>query len=261
MGTTGRGVLESVESSRGETVTLWALGGAGFVLGYREERVYIDPYLSVPDPSRPFHRAVPVPFPPEQIRKATAVLSTHEHNDHCDPNTLRAIGANTSATFFGPETSARKAGAAGYPLERIRTLEAGQAVDVSPSFRATVYHSRDLYEEHAVMYLIGTPHGNIFHSGDTSYFGGFRKAGADAQIDVALLNFGKQIPDPERPYYMDAEAVAKAAADLKAKVVVPMHWNLWKEARDDPAKVKAALSVESPASEYRELGPGEFLEL
>jgi L-ascorbate 6-phosphate lactonase len=189
------------------------------------------------------------------------VISTHEHNDHCDPATLHAFAECTDATFFGPASSARKAEQSGYPPSRVMTVASGETVEVSNSFKLKVFPSNDPYELQAVTYVIQTPRGNIFHSGDTNYFDGFRLVGESTAVDVALLNFGKQIPDPAKPYYMDAASVAKAARDLRAKTVVPMHWNLWLEGKDNPAKVEQELRKTSPASLYRKVDVGDLLEL
>jgi L-ascorbate metabolism protein UlaG (beta-lactamase superfamily) len=254
-------LLTSIEDARPENVLVWGLAGAGFAISTGDELVYIDPYLSVPDPSRPFHRAVPVPFPPDRVRSATAVVSTHEHNDHCDPATLRAFAKNTVADFFGPSTSAKKAIASGYPQSRVRTVKPGDSLRISHAFGLNVFPSNDPYETGAVTYVFQTPRGSIFHSGDTSYFDGFREVGSRFSIDVALLNFGKQIPDFSKPYYMDAHSVAKASRDLRAKTTVPMHWNLWLEGKDDPSKVEAELKIVSPGTGFRVVDVGEFLEL
>jgi L-ascorbate metabolism protein UlaG (beta-lactamase superfamily) len=111
------------------------------------------------------------------------------------------------------------------------------------------------------MLMIETERRNVLHSGDTSYFHGFAKIGKKFKVDVALLNFGKQIPNPEKPYYMNAEKVALATKDLRAKIVVPMHWNLWEETREDPHPIWEILNSQRSTSKLRILEGGELLEL
>jgi L-ascorbate 6-phosphate lactonase len=254
-------LLNRIQNSSSDRVLIWGLAGAGFAIQSGGEVIFIDPYLSIPDPTRPFHRLAPVAFSPERIGFATAVISTHEHNDHCDPNTLRAFATYTEAPFIGPSSSCRKAEASGYPASRIVMVRPGDERSISESFNITAFPSNDPYEPNAVTFVIRTPRGNIFHGGDTSYFDGFARVGGEFQIDVALLSFGKQIPSPERPFYMDAVSVAKAARDLRAKVCVPMHWNLWVEGWDDPGKVKAELSRLSPNTAFRIIDVKQVLEL
>jgi len=111
------------------------------------------------------------------------------------------------------------------------------------------------------MIMIETPRGNILHSGDTWYFRGFGEIGQKYKVDVALLNYGKQIPTPQKPYYMNSQKLVLAAKDLQAKIVVPMHWNLWIETREDPGPIKSLLKVESPESVLHIVNGGECLEL
>ena len=134
-------------------------------------------------------------------------------------------------------------------------------LEISPSINLRVFGSSDPYEPLAVMVLLETPGGNILHSGDTSYFEGFKEIGDEYSVDVALLNFGKQIPTPEKPYYMSAQKLAMAARDLRAKIVVPMHWNLWEETKEDPNPIEPILRKESPSSQFRVVNFGELLQI
>jgi len=231
------------------------------VIRFGGEIVYIDPYLNVPDSSIPYHRGVPVLFPPEEIRKAKAIMSTHEHEDHCDERTVKALHRNTDALFVGPSSSAAKALEWGYESARILTVRPGDKHKLSRGIEIFAFDSSDAYAEAAVTYLVKTQNGNIFHSGDTSYFGGLRQIGREHRVDVALLNFGKQIPTPKKPYYMSAEGVAMAARDLRAATIIPIHWDLWLEARDEPKSIKTHLETISPNSHLLILNVGEKFEL
>ena len=244
-----------------DVVRIWGLGGSGFVVRSGDDVVYIDPWLVPPGPERTTHRVYPPPFPPDAVRRALAVLSTHAHEDHCNTETLLGINRSTGARFAGPRSSVGKALAAGYPPSRVVTLHPGDRHELSPAFTVRSFGARDPYEDSALMYLIETPRGNILHSGDTSYFEGFKEIGEAFRVDVALLNFGKQIPTPEKPYYMNADRLASAATDLRAGVVVPMHWNLWVETREDPLPIAAILRSRSPDSKLVILEGGEKLEL
>jgi len=256
------GLLDEIENSPNtEAVRIWGLGGAGFVLRAQDEVIYVDPWLVPPSPNRTTHRAGAIPFPPEKVRKAHAILSTHEHEDHCNIETIVGINKFTGAKLIGPKSSTAKAHAAGLSASEIDTISPGDQRAISHSFKIRVFESSDPYEPSAVMFLVETPRGSILHSGDTSYFEGFKQIGDSFRVDVALLNFGKQIPNPEKPYYMNAEKVARAAKDLRAGIVVPMHWNLWIETREDPRAISPFLEKESPKSKLEIVDLGEKLEL
>ena len=240
---------------------IWSLSGAGFVIRAGDDVIYIDPWLVPPDPARKTHRVYPPPFPPEAVRSALAVLSTHEHEDHCNVKTLLGMNQSSGAVFLGPKTSTKKALAGGFPERKTITLSPGDKYRISDAFTVRAEGASDLYEESALMYLIETPRGNVFHSGDSAHFDGFKKVGDLYKVDVALLNFGKQIPTLEKPYYMSADKLASAAKDLNARVVVPMHWNLWVETMEDPRPIEAALKSRSPESKLVILEGGQVLEL
>ncbi len=82
------------------------LGQSGCRLEMDGQVIYIDPYLSNSVQelhSRDLVRQVPIPYPPEQVEDADWILITHEHTDHCDPQTLPALAAaSPRAVFFGP---------------------------------------------------------------------------------------------------------------------------------------------------------------
>jgi L-ascorbate 6-phosphate lactonase len=255
-------LLEAIENSPPtEVVRIWGLGGAGFVMRSGDDVIYIDPWLVPPDPSRTTHRSGTIPFSPEQVRRASAVLSTHEHEDHCNVQTILGINRVAGAKFIGPRSSVSKVLAGGLAASEITTVSPGDQITVSPTIKIRAFESHDPYEPLAVMLMIETPRGNILHSGDTSYFEGFKKIGNEFDIQVALLNFGKQIPTPEKPYYMNAEKVAKAASDLRAKILVPMHWNLWIETREYPQPIVPNLERESPNARVKIIDVGEKLEV
>src|SRR5690606_38665190 len=85
-------------------LAVWALGQAGYVLKGGDTVAVIDPYLSdALEPAgygsgRALARQVPIVVAPGALRGVAAVLVTHEHADHCDPQTLGPLlGASPGA--------------------------------------------------------------------------------------------------------------------------------------------------------------------
>jgi len=259
-----RSLVEEIEERQGEEskkTTVWRLGGAGCVVRFGETILYIDPYLAIPAPDIEFHRAVPVPILPDTITKADAILSTHDHEDHCNEETVMAFKRNTDALFIGPVSSTRKAMAWGYPSDRTVVMRPNDIYQISPTTTILAFYSNDLYSESALTFLLKTPAGGIFHGGDTAYFEGLREIGRAHKVDIALLSFAKQVPTPSKPYYMNAKSLASAARDLKTDVVIPIHWDLWAEARDDPMSIGEWVKKMSPRAKLCVLGVGERYEL
>ena len=89
--------------------------------------------------------------------------------------------------------------------------------------------------EKSVNYLIKTPGGNIYHSGDSHYSNYYAKHGNDHEIHVALGSFGENprgITDK-----MTASDILRMAEGLKTKVVIPVHYDIWTNFQSDPSEI------------------------
>ena len=77
----------------------------------------------------------------------------------------------------------------------------------------------------------------IYHSGDSAYFGGFAEIGRRLRPEVALLPIGAYFPDSYRAVHTSPEEALQAFLDLKADVMIPMHYGtfrLGREPMDEP---------------------------
>src|SRR3546814_19687947 len=96
--------MSSNQATPGIPVRL--LGQSGCRLGFPGCTIYVDPYLSnsVQELDAPdLARLTPIPLQPGQVDDADWVLITHDHIDHCDPNTLPATAeASPTASLVGP---------------------------------------------------------------------------------------------------------------------------------------------------------------
>ena len=88
------------------------------------------------------------------------------------------------------------------------------------------------YEECCCSFLFETSAGNILFLGDTWYHDGYVKVGHDYDIDVAIFDMGFNAPgatDKMTPY--DA---ARLGQTLRAKVLIPDHYDNWVNCAGDP---------------------------
>src|SRR5690349_11358496 len=105
-------------------IALWSLGQAGFAIKGGDTIAYIDPYLSE---SLGSARRFPSPIDPAEIRHAQVVFATHEHGDHADEATLRALlAASPQATLVTSPQARAIAQRAGVADDRIVTPRLGQ---------------------------------------------------------------------------------------------------------------------------------------
>ncbi|NPA98018.1 MAG: MBL fold metallo-hydrolase [Crenarchaeota archaeon] len=171
-------------------------------------------------------------FDPYEIKrgdlpKADMVLVTHEHFDHCDPESILNI-AKPDATIIAPEVAKRclseiagKVGQIVY-IRPGQTLEMrGVKIETLPSynvnkFRAPgkVFHPK---EDGRVGYLINVAGVSIYHAGDTDVIPEMEKL--RDRVDIALLPVSGT-------YVMTPEEAAEAVRIIRPKVAVPMHYGV-----------------------------------
>jgi L-ascorbate metabolism protein UlaG (beta-lactamase superfamily) len=86
-----------------------------------------------------------------------------------------------------------------------------------------------------VLQCSSTP--SIYHSGDTAYFPGFAEIARRMHPAIALLPIGAYFPDSYRTVHTSPEEALRAFVDLRAEVMIPMHYNtfrLGREPMDEP---------------------------
>ena len=85
-----------IDNSSPDGVSIWYLGCQGFVLKSNDgTTIFIDPYLGNGNPPRTI-RMIPVPFNPQDIVRADAILATHDHTDHVHAESQAPILSKTS---------------------------------------------------------------------------------------------------------------------------------------------------------------------
>jgi len=237
---------EAIAAADPDGVAVWYLGCNGFVLkSAGGTTLLIDPYLGTGDPPRTV-RMIPVPFHPEDLREADAVLATHEHTDHVHGPSQAPIVANTGATFHGPGASVDVVDEESWvdrwevSPDAIETIAEGDRFAVG-DFEITVGPANDPDAEQPVSYVIEHDAGTFFHGGDARP-GAFESIGEAYDIDLGALAFGsvgrildKESREPVRTrWYNDENSVIEAAGELALDCLVPTHWDMWKGLRADP---------------------------
>ncbi len=230
-----------------EGVSLWYLGCNGVTLKAADgTTLFIDPYLGTGDPPRTV-RMIPVPFDPEDVREADAVLCTHEHTDHVHGPSQAPILATTGATFYAPEDSLSVTEEESWTKEwdvsedRLVEVTEGETLEIG-AFTVHVEPANDPDATHPVSYVIEHEAGTFFHAGDARPGEPFERVGDRYEIDLAVLAFGTvgTIPDKESGepvrtrWYSDENMVIEAANQLELDRLLPTHWDMWKGLTADP---------------------------
>ena len=101
----------------------------------------------------------------------------------------------------------------------------------------------------------------IYHSGDSAYFAGFAEIGRRLQPEIALLPIGAYFPDSYRAVHTSPEEALQAFLDLRADVMIPMHYGtfrLGREPMDEPLpRLMRAAERASVTERVAALGEGE----
>jgi len=255
----GDWLLEDIAEVDPDGVDLWYLGCNGFVLKSADgTTVFIDPYLGLGDPPRTV-RMIPVPFDPEDVTEADAVLATHEHSDHVHGESQAPILERTGATFYGPDASVAVTeeedwtGRWDVSDDQIVEIEEDDTFKIG-ELMITVRPANDPDADHPVAYVIEHEAGTFVHGGDARP-GEFEETGEEYDVDLAALAFGstgmipdKQTREPKRTtWYNDENMLVEAANELQVDRLVPTHWDMWKGLSADPTVVhRHANSFEYP---------------
>ncbi|SNR32566.1 MBL fold metallo-hydrolase [Halorubrum vacuolatum] len=251
----------AVAAAEPDTVACWYLGCNGFAIKGAEGTVlWIDPYVGLGDPPRTV-RMIPVPFDPEDVEHADAVLATHEHTDHVHGPSQAPILENTGAEFIGPDDTIavareEESWSEDYDVETEQFLEVAEGDEVRVGeFTVHVVETYDPDSTHPVGYVIEHESGTLFHAGDSKPSPSFESLGERFDIDLGILAFGsignvadKETGEPVRTkWYSDENEIIEAASTLELDRLVPTHWDMWKGLTADPTVLhKHTASFEYP---------------
>ncbi|HEY7528626.1 MAG TPA: metal-dependent hydrolase [Candidatus Deferrimicrobiaceae bacterium] len=189
---------------------------------------------------------------PEGITKADFLLLTHDHFDHSGDAV--DLARRTGALIVGIFELTGDLKSRGVPESQL--LNGGSGMNVggtveSGGFSFTMTEARHSCSLGApVGYVIKTPSGAvIYHSGDTGIFAGMSLIGELYPLDVALLPIGSV-------FTMDYRQAARAAALLRAKTVIPMHYGTFPILEPNADRFVAETKRVAPSTRVVVLRPG-----
>jgi L-ascorbate metabolism protein UlaG (beta-lactamase superfamily) len=219
-------------------------------------RLLTDPVLS--------ERASPLPFagpkrftPPAltvaQLPQIDAVLLSHDHFDHLDRHTIRALTGKVDR-FYTPLGVGKRLIAWGVDAARVVELDWWQEAKFGPlTFAATPaqhFSGRGLRDGNSTLWaswcVLGT-RARLFFSGDTGMHAGFAEIGERyGPFDLTLIECGaynELWPD----VHMQPEQSIAAHQLVRGRTMMPVHWGTFDLAMhrwDEPAERIRALAAE-----------------
>ncbi len=211
--------------ARGEApVRVQRLSWAGVRLETAQRTLLIDPWVT----ASIWNGAWTTPVIPIEVSTPNrSVLITHLHNDHFDPDAVRAAlqdrGSVVCHADVAPQVVAR--GFRVIPARHFEPIILGD-------FVATAVPASDGVGAFQVSWVVEGHGMKFFHGGDTVWHGELRRIGrAYGPFDAAFVPInGARVlaiePQPDVPMSMPPDHAAGAAALLRARVAVPMHYGL-----------------------------------
>ncbi len=219
------------------------LGHSAFAIRDGGKEVLVDPFLS-DNPKAPLSAS--------DVRP-DLVLVTHAHHDHLGD------AVDLSKRFDCPVLSVSEIN--DHLEERgARVLQGNIGGEIQLSFcwvkMFPAVHSSSFedgrYGGEPCSFLIKMGGRTVFHAGDTALFNDLSLVADEVDIDLALLPVGGT-------YTMGAKEAVKAMRLLRARIMVPMHYDTWKSIAVDRQVLELAVSGERFS--LKVLAPGERLVL
>jgi L-ascorbate metabolism protein UlaG (beta-lactamase superfamily) len=247
------------------------LGHATTLVEIEGQRVLFDPMFSERCSPVSFlgpKRFFASPLPLSQLPHIDVVAISHDHYDHLDMDSIRALAAQ-GTEFVVPlgmgadlerwgVSPARISELDWYDTATIGNLRLIAAPARHYSGRGIVDRNRIEWASWAVLGL----HTRVFFSGDSGYSDEFALIGRHfGPFDLTLIKIGASDPTWEQIHMSPEDAVLTHVA-VRGKFMLPVHWgtfNLANHAWNEPAQrfVRAASASKITYAVPR---PGEFVE-
>jgi L-ascorbate metabolism protein UlaG (beta-lactamase superfamily) len=158
------------------------------------------------------------------------VLLTHDHYDHLEYDTIQLLKHRVEH-WYAPLGVGSHLAFWGITLKRTNELDWWQSITTEKGFILTAtparhFSGRGLVRNKTLWtsYVLQTEQHTIYIGGDSGYDTHFKEIGERfGPFDLAILECGQY--DAFWPYiHMMPEQTVQAAIDLKAKILLPVHW-------------------------------------
>ncbi|USK32889.1 metal-dependent hydrolase [Bacillus sp. F19] len=172
--------------------------------------------------------------------KVDVILLTHGHNDHVG-DTIQLAKQN-NALVVAPFELATYLGWKGLNVHPMH-IGGSHKFEFGTVKLTQAFHGSSYEEEEQKIIYTGMPAGilfkkegkTVYHAGDTALYSDMKLLGEFEDIDLAFLPIGDN-------FTMGPEDAAIAAKWIKAKTVVPIHYNTFPVIEQDPKEFVSRLS-------------------
>ena len=175
-------------------------------------------------------RLHPVPHELADLPPIDAIVISHDHYDHLDLPTVRALTESETAPFVVPLGIGAHLRRWNVPESRIVELDWDEHHEVAgirlTATAAQHFSGRGLKRDNTLWasWVIAGPRHRVFYSGDTGYFDGYKDIGETyGPFDASLVQIGAySVGWPD--IHMTPEEGVRAHLALNGGLLIPVHW-------------------------------------
>jgi len=217
----------------GEIAVRW-LGQAGYLVKSRDKIICIDPYLSdsARKLSKDLTRMTPPPILSEEL-KCDLFLTTHNHLDHLDPDTIQRLKDKDKIIFIGPRTCRKTFLELKIKEENIIQIDIGEEKEICGiKIKGTFCIPNEESVLDSEGFIINLEDDiRLYFTGDTAYTD-FLQYIAPYRIDIMFVCINGKYGN------MNIVQAIKLANFIKPNVVIPSHYGMFAINDADPCEFK-----------------------
>lgn len=214
-----------------EDVLIW-FGHSSYFIQLDGKKILVDPVFSgnaSPIPGTVKSFAGTERYTPEDIPDVDYLIISHDHYDHLDHKTIKALESKVGQVICGLGVGSHFQ-EWGYTSDKIQEQDWNQSIEVDSNYTihtlpARHFSGRGFARKNTLWasYLIESPTMKIYVGGDSGYDTFFTEIGERfGSIDLVILDNG-QYNDGWKEIHMHPDQVLQAAHDLNAQNLFPVH--------------------------------------
>lgn len=176
-------------------------------------------------------RFFPAPLALSDIPRLDGVIISHDHYDHLDYESIVVLDKR-GVDFYVPLGVKRRLVDWGVGADRVHELDWWQEIRLGRTHRlvatpARHFSGRSIMDRNSTLWaswVIEGQHHNVFFGGDSGYYQGIEAIGNSyGPFDYTMIEIGAYDAS-WADIHMGPDNALRAHADLKGKVLMPIHW-------------------------------------
>jgi L-ascorbate 6-phosphate lactonase len=240
------------------SVAIWWFGQNGYIFKTPEGTlVSTDLYLTnfcaecYASTGVNLERRVPILIPPEEV-DVDLYTCTHSHADHADPLTIRGLRNKDAMQFLGPHEACD-----------VFVKEGVESGRIVPAWPNCAHEFRDVRVYGA--FALPTDETDLNHMGFVFQFGNGPRLYITGDTDYSELLAAARKHSPDLMITcinggfnnLSHFEAAVLASQVKPKVAIPCHYDMFPDNAVDPQQFRASLTIKAPDVCYQQLEHGK----